>query len=117
MGREWVFKKVLMEIVLYNDLGEEGLVESRVRYIKRSYKDMFNIPKYSRVHGFLSFLERIGDLNISDKDSIQMKLEESMVSVPAEKEDLQAMVFYSWLKAKIINRNPYQVLLDVVRNN
>ena len=53
-------------------------------------------------------------LNFRNEDT-QKKIEKYLVVVPEEKEDLQAMTFYAWLKAKFLNRNYYEVLLETVK--
>jgi len=38
----------------------------------------------------------------------------NLTQVPVAREDLQAMGYYCWLKAKITNQDYYQTLLDTV---
>lgn len=67
----------------------------------------------------MSFLELIkkmiiDPMNFNTKDT-QTKIEKYLTVVPEEKEDLQAMTFFAWLKAKFLKRNYYEVLLETVK--
>jgi len=48
-------------------------------------------------------------------EETQIKIEKYLTVVPEEKEDLQAMTFYAWLKAKYLKRKYYDVLLEIVK--
>jgi hypothetical protein len=56
----------------------------------------------------------IDPLNFHKEDT-QTKIDKYLTVVPEEKEDLQAMTFYAWLKAKILQRDYYEVLLETVK--
>ena len=46
------------------------------------------------------------------------KYKEALVSKnPIEHEDLQAISYYAWLKAKMMNLEPYDVLLDITNSS
>lgn len=116
IGKEWVFKKQLMEVIIQVELGNEDIAINRIRSIERTSSSMFNHPLYSRAKSFLDIIKKMLNepMNFHD-ESTRDKIESNLVVVPEEREDLQAMTFYAWLQAKLLNRNFYEVLLETVK--
>ena len=116
IGREWVFKKQIMEVIVQVELDNHEIALNRIRALERASTGLFNHPLYSRAKSFLEIIKKmiIDPLNFRNEDT-QKKIEKYLVVVPEEKEDLQAMTFYAWLKAKFQNRNYYEVLLETVK--
>ena len=116
MGKEWVLKKSIMEVILHIELEEQSLVDSRLRYLQRSFRDVLIQPKYKRVATYIKFLRRIGDAPIPNKmELIEKEIEGSFEWIPMEREDLQAIAFYAWLKSKVTNKTQYELLLELVK--
>lgn len=117
MGREWVMKKQLMEVLLYAELNFIDLYESRVRAFKRKYKLFETHPIYYRVFGFLKAIELVVQFPRQDQSSLQENMEKHLVFLEKDEEDLQAMIFYSWLKAKANKADFYPTLLELAGKN
>jgi hypothetical protein len=113
MGIEWVMKKQLTEIMLFIELGFIDLYESRIKAFKRKYKMFESHPIYYRVTGFLKAIELI--LNSPNQRSHQETIDRQLVFLDKEEEDLQAMIFYAWLKAKANKKEFYLTLLELAR--
>jgi len=114
MGAEWVMKKNLMEVLLYFELSEFSLVDSRINYLLRSFRKLLQAPKYARVKTYLKLLRKLAAA--PDQGSIEDlagKVETSFEWISIAQEDLQAMAFYAWLKAKLLQRGHYDVLLEI----
>lgn len=116
LGKEWVFKKQIMEVIIQVELDNPEIALNRIRALERVSAGIFNHPLYSRAKSFLELIKKmiIDPMNFNTKDT-QTKIEKYLTVVPEEKEDLQAMTFYAWLKAKILKRNYYEVLLETVK--
>ena len=116
IGREWVFKKQIMEVIVQVELDNDEIALIRIRALERASAGLFNHPLYSRAKSFLDLIKKLinDPLNFRNEDT-QKKIEKYLVVVPEEKEDLQAMTFYAWLKARFLNRNYYEVLLETVK--
>lgn len=112
MGMEWVLKKQLMEILLFAELEYIDVVESRIKAFKRKFKVVEQHPIYHRVFGFLKIIDQI--LQLKPVHDLKTSIEKHIVFLNNEEEDLQAMAFYAWVKAKISNKNYYQTLLELV---
>ena len=115
MGREWVLKKNMMEILLYHELDLNEIAESRIRSIERNYEDLFKNPMYTRVKVYLQMIKHV----VYEPEMVKTqkfidKVEISFNWVPTEQEDLQAIAFYAWLKSKMTSRDYKEVLLELV---
>lgn len=115
MGIEWVMKKHLMEIILFHELGHDDVVESRIRSMERKYGDLFEVPAYRMAKIFLGLIKEYVYAGIDlDLDKFKNKIEKTIEWKPKEEEDLQAMIFYSWLRSKVNKADFYTSVLEVV---
>ncbi len=114
-GKEWAIKKNLAEIILYIELQDLDLVESRLRSFKRSYKDYLKKIKQERVVIFLSFVEQYykNQKQVTTK-KFRKKVEQSFDFVESRQEDIFVMSFYAWLKHKMEAKTLYAATLELV---
>ena len=114
MGREWVLKKNIIEILIQYELENIDITLNRIRSFERNFADLQQHKLYSRVFQYLAIIKEIinSPLLLKDKKFIE-QVESTLVKTPAEQEDLQAIAFYSWLKAKMTKSNYYDVLLNI----
>ena len=116
IGKEWVFKKQIMEVIIQVELDNHEIALNKIRSLERVSSSLFNHPLYSRAKTFLELIKKMISDPINFKNAAtQEKINKYLVVIPEEKEDLQAMTFYSWLKAKVQKRKYYEVLLETVR--
>ncbi len=116
IGKEWVFKKQIMEVIMQVELDNHEIAINKIRSLERVSSSLFNHPLYSRAKTFLELIKKmISDPLNFKNEATQEKINKYLVVVPEEKEDLQAMTFYSWLKAKVQKRKYYEVLLETVK--
>ena len=82
---------------------------------ERSFSSMYQQTIYHRVAEFVDFLKLlINQPDAIKTDAFRNEMSKKLINIPEEKEDLQAMAFYCWMKSKMINQKYYDVLLDVV---
>ena len=118
MGREWVMKKNIMECISQFELGNSDIVDNRLKSILRNFNDLFHQDTYKRVYVFLLLVKRLNDQpNTATSKEFKEEVRESFFFIEVEKEDIQAMSFYGWLKAKVESRSYYEVLLELVNYN
>jgi hypothetical protein len=118
MGKEWVLKKNIIEILIQYELGNIDITLNRIRSFERNFADLINHKIYSRVFQFINTIKKIIDNPILLKDTVfKEQVENTLVIIPSEQEDLQAIAFYSWLKAKMTNSNYYEVLLNIANSS
>jgi hypothetical protein len=115
MGKEWVLKKNLIEMIVQYEMGNDDIALNRIRSIDRYFADMFALPQYQRVKGFLGFIRAfINDpMSVTNEEFVQ-KAEKTLIVNVHEQEDIQAMTFYAWLKSKMYKQPYYEVLLEMV---
>ncbi len=115
MGKEWVLKKLIIETLLQYEMGNEEIVLYRIRNIERSFQDLFRIPRYRQAKIFLGFIRQmIHQPHRVRTEEFYGEVRSSFEFVPTEREDIQAMGFYAWLKAKMLNLQYYEVLLELM---
>ncbi|MDG5489946.1 hypothetical protein [Psychroserpens sp. SPM9] len=115
-GKEWVIKKNLAEIILYIELGEFNLAESRLLSFKRSYFSYLKQINQARVITFIKLVEsyfKHPDQVTSEK--FKTTVENAFDWVDEKHEDIFVMSFYAWLKSKMENKPLYQTTLALVR--
>ena len=115
-GKEWVIKKNIAEIILYIELGEIDLVESRLLSFKRSYFDYLKKINQERVIIFINLIAAYYK-NPENANSIAFKnkVENAFIWVPEKQEDIFVMSFYAWLKSKIESRPLYETTLGLIK--
>ncbi len=117
MGVEWLLKQKMIELLIFHELEEVDLTESRIRAIKRKYTDLLSSPRYQKASAFLELIQtynqKLGDI---DPAELEQRIEVSWEWLPKDQEDLQAMMFYAWIKSKIVDEPSYEVLLDLLQD-
>ncbi|MEL6592901.1 MAG: hypothetical protein AAFQ68_22570, partial [Bacteroidota bacterium] len=115
MGREWVLKKYISEVILQMELGNEDLVLKHARIIEKQYGDLLATPLYAKAKTFLNVIRKmIHEPEQFQRPEIYDQIRQQFPIKTAEKEDLQEMSFYAWLKARLLGENYYEVLLELV---
>ncbi len=114
MGIEWVLKKNMIEIMIQYELENYEIALNRIRSFEHSFSHLFNHPLYGRANQFIQTVKTIINhpTYLKDQKFIE-EVQSTLVKIPAEQEDLQAMAYYAWLKSKLLNQNVYDVLLDI----
>ncbi|MFT6127976.1 MAG: hypothetical protein ACJA1Z_002454 [Patiriisocius sp.] len=114
MGYVWVIQKKLIEIVLLIELDYLDLVESRINGFRKKYRA--HIIKHNELK-ILEFLKLIS-IYFYEKDSIysnDFKIRvDSLLKVNEDYEDIFALSFQSWIKAKTENTDFYKTCLNYI---
>ncbi|MHC2992273.1 hypothetical protein OB13_11970 [Pontibacter sp. HJ8] len=117
MGREWVLKKNLGELILQYELGNEDLVLNKIRSFERTFRDLLQEPAYRNVKHYLLLIKHMVDQPATvESPAFFQQVEESLEFDSFENTDIQAMSFYAWLKAKMLRRPYYSVLLELAKS-
>ena len=118
MGKEWVLKKNLGELIIQYEFGNPDLALEKLKAIEKYFKDLLVQPIYKNVAVFLQLLEQlILQPDGATRKAFLKQVEEGLEFVPIEKEDLQSISYYAWLKSKMVNRSYYYVLLELTGNS
>jgi hypothetical protein len=118
LGKEWVLKKNLIEMIVQYELGHDEIAMNRLRAIETHFSDMFKYNIYQRVKVFLVLVkEYFNKPEIVKNKEFEKKVSESNIYLPDEHEDIRAMAFFLWLKSKMTGKPYYEVLIERVNKN
>ena len=114
MGIEWVLKKNLMELLLYVELGFDDLVETRIRSIERNFENLKSNPIYNNAFKYLALIKMYA-LKEINMVLLEQEIDNQLDFVSYEQQDVQAMAFYAWIKAKATDNDFYPTLLGLIK--
>lgn len=118
MGKEWVLKKNLSEMILQYELGNYDLARSKIKSIEKNFKELFLLPAYQKVSVYLSFVRRMATSPGAEVyPEFYEEVQASFDFMPVARENIHEMGFYGWLKSRMTQGDFYEVLLELVRNN
>ena len=118
MGKEWLLKKHLLDVMSQFELHNNDIVEGRIRSIQRKYKDLFARPEYKRVLVFIQLVNKVNNNPLmASSAEFRESVEKAFEWNPKQLEDLQVLTFYAWLKSKMLNKKYYEVLVEVVNGD
>ena len=117
MGREWVLKKKLGELILQYELGNEDLVQNKLRTLERTYKDLWQEPMYRNVKLYLELIKvMLEQPQLVTKPAFVKQVENTLEFTSFKHTDLQAMSYYAWLKSKMLQKPYYEVLMELKKS-
>ncbi|ARV09288.1 hypothetical protein BTO05_06415 [Winogradskyella sp. PC-19] len=115
-GIDWVIKKNIAEILLFIELQEDDLFESRLNSFRRQYSKYLKSIDQSRILIFLDFAESYyKNPTISTSKKFIDKVEASFEWKTKREEDIFVMSFYAWLKSKTKNKPLYESTLELIK--
>ena len=118
IGKEWLMRKNLIELIIQFELGNLDIAKSRVKNLEHHFSDLLEQKPYRRVKTYLEIiLEFIKNPEWVKTISFARKAKPLVERNPRESEDTQAMAFYCWLKSKMEGRAYYDVLLETINDS
>lgn len=118
MGMEWRFKKEMIELIVQVELGNSEIALARVKRLERGFSEFLQHPIYQRASLFIRFIkEMILRPERATTEAFAKEVDAANMGLPQHQEDIQAITFFCWLKAKMLNKDYYEVLLEAMNNN
>lgn len=115
MGKEWRFKKNMIELIVLYELHEEDLALQRIRSIEKYFQKFLEHPAYLRASLFLGFIKRvIHSPTTIPTPQFAEEVVEARMGWEEHREDIQAITFFCWLKSKMLKRPYYEVLIETM---
>jgi tetratricopeptide (TPR) repeat protein len=109
-GVEWIYKKQMVTVIL---LWESGQYESAAALLNKMLHDYGEFLKqeiYQRAKQFMHFVLRyFEEPDLIREVSFHREIRDAKISW-GEKEDIHAILFFCWLRAKMLGRPFYPVL-------
>ncbi|WP_405573172.1 hypothetical protein [Winogradskyella sp. Asnod2-B02-A] len=116
-GIDWVIKKNVAELLLYIELYEDELFNSRLKGFRRRYTKYLKDIGQTRILTFLKFAELYYlKLEQMSKEDFKNQLETAFEWVTIREEDIFVISFYAWLKNKTEHGNLYQTTLQLIES-
>lgn len=115
LGREWILNKIYIEVIISIENGDIDFAEARMNSLIRRYSSYLKSLPNSHVLSFIKLVRhycRYPEEVTSEK--FELKVEKTIDWKPSEQEDLFLMTIYAWLKAKMVKKEIYDILLDLV---
>jgi hypothetical protein len=116
MGKEWILRKNLDEILNLYERGNVEIAMNRIKSFEKQHATLLKLPIYSRVGTFLKFIRVCIDKPywVSSKE-FNARVNETLERWPIDQEDLIASSFYCWLKAKMLKKPFYYVMVETLQ--
>lgn len=116
VGKPWTIKKNLIELLLHIELGNISYVDSRLQSIQRKYSQYLKKIGEYRVLAFINLVKVYYQkpeevTSASFKEKVEATFEWKL----PKQEDIFAMSFYAWLKAKMEQQPLYRTTLALVK--
>lgn len=117
MGREWVARKQLIEIIVQYEKGNTDIAYALIKTIRKQHEELLKLPIHHRSKIFIDLVEQLIDKPYwVTTTEFETYLDQILDRWPKEMEDLQAMTFYCWLKAKMMRKDYYEILIETVNS-
>ncbi|GAB3854614.1 hypothetical protein GCM10028822_24700 [Hymenobacter terrigena] len=129
LGLEWLLNRNIGEMLIQIELDNSELALSRLRAIERTIRDLFPavpadaatatgaVPVGGPYHPVLTYLSLVRELIENPATAHDHEFGNRVTHLPPfiseEREDLQVISFYSWLRARTLGRPYYDVLLEI----
>ena len=127
LGLEWLFNHNLGELLIQLEMGHPDLALTRLRVLERRLHELYPAapatdaapatPLGGPYHAVLSFLgfvrEIIDDPAVARTPAFAARVASIPAFLSEENEDLQVLSFFAWLKARVLGRPYYEVLLEL----
>jgi len=113
MGKEWLLKKNMIEMLAQYELGNDDIALNRIRAIERYFDEFIRRPQNVYVKDFLTFIRNyINNPDFIRPDNFYELLTDKFGEYSEKYHSTIDMSFYCWLKAKVFKRSYYEMLLE-----
>jgi len=117
MGKEWRLKKNMIEVIVQYELGNVEWALTKIKSMEKHFSAFLEQPLYQRAGIFMGFIRKlIQEPTEISKSEFSRTVDEANLALPGDREDIQAITFFCWLKSKMIRRPYYEVLLEAVND-
>lgn len=115
MGKEWLLRKNMIEMLAQYELGNDEIALNRIRAIDRYFSDFITRRDNAYIKHFLNFVRMyINKPDTVDVGNFYEQLQSKFDIPTGGLQNTIDLSFYSWLKAKVFKRPFYEMLLEMV---
>lgn len=113
MGKEWRFKRGMIELIVQYELGEVELALAMIRRLQEGFASYLAHPAYVQAGSFLSFIKLlIQRPEEVSTDAFREQIKATSMVVGPSRFDLQGQAFFAWLHSKMVGRPYYELLVE-----
>jgi len=110
-GTEWLYKKDMIQAIVLFELTEFEQARYKLAQMRTAYEPFLNQPYYQRALRFMNVvLVMMDNPGIERTPAFHEQVKSAGLAF-GDKEDLQAITFYCWLKSKMDGLPYYEVLM------
>jgi hypothetical protein len=109
LGPEWFFKRNLIDVVFQYELGNTEIARQRLTSLKTKYAALLDGELYNRASRFIELVFYFLDHpeNVRTPAFLE-KVKNSKLKQEGQTEDLQAILFFCWLRSKMTGLDTYE---------
>ena len=113
MGREWLIRKDMIRVISQVEIGNIEISLNILKNIRKQHKEMLKADEYRLALHFVDFvISYLNDpINIRIKDLDDFFIKFNLVKTKIF-EDPKLLAFYSWMKARLLKKKLYTILLN-----
>ena len=113
MGKEWRFKRGMIEFIVQYELGETDLALAMIRRLQEGFASYLVHPAYESAGAFLAFVKRlIVEPDEVTTETFREQIKRTAMVVGPSRDDLQGQAFFAWLHSKMVGRSYYDLLVE-----
>jgi hypothetical protein len=116
-GMDWVLRKMLIELFIQFEMGNDDIALNTIRSLKRSYKKLFAEKAFLKARLYIDFIEKMVNNPLLLKD---MKFinegKKALEVIPQSEFGLTTLAFYAWYKSKLSSSDYYAELVETIEN-
>ena len=127
LGLEWLLNRNIGEMLIQLELGNPEQALTRLRAVERRLHEQFPAaaatattpaePLGGPYHSVLMYLGFVHEIINNPAVATQPKFAAKVAGIPnflaGEREDLQVLSFYAWLRARVLGKPYYEVLVQL----
>ena len=127
LGLEWMLNRNIGEMLIQVELGNTEVALGRLRALERTIREQLPavpatadapaVPAGGVYQPVLTYLALVREVvenpDVTQERSFGNRVMHLPPFISEEREDLQVISFYAWLKARILKRPYYEVLLEL----
>lgn len=113
MGRDWLIKKILVEVIMHTEFGNSELALTRIAGLRKKFGNYLKEVGEERVLRFIGIVEIF--VRHPERATEPTFREQAEGLLAKEEEDLFVMAYAGWLLAKALEKPVYDITLKLVR--
>ncbi|MDA7501915.1 hypothetical protein N8482_01440 [Chitinophagales bacterium] len=114
MGKEWLLKKQLIELIAHHEYGNVEFALNRTKALERQFRELASNSLFERGLKYVQFLRKYFQNNSwLNPESLENQIDKALEVYPQAQEDLQVVSFYAYFRAKAYKVPYYEMIQNI----